>query len=95
MKSHKDLKEQSAFGLALLTGPNPHMLHCTTQPEDLYQICPPQFYIREETDTWVMSASVTPTEDKNQCLEQITNPYIQLNKVFVCLRTTKVMTDKY
>lgn len=75
MKSHKDLKEQSAFGLALLTGPNPHMLYCTTQPEDLHQICPPQLYIiREETDTWVMSTSVTPTQDKNQRLGQIINP---------------------
>lgn len=58
MKSYKDLKEQSAFGLALLTGPNPHMLHCTTQLEDLHQICPPQLaIIREDTDTSVMSAS--------------------------------------
>lgn len=75
MKSHKDLKEQSAFGLALLTGPNPHMLYCATQLEDLHQICPPQLYIiREDTDTSVTSASSTPTQDKNQCLEQITNP---------------------
>lgn len=31
MKSHKDLKEQSAFVLALLNRPNPHMLFCTIQ----------------------------------------------------------------
>lgn len=31
MKSHKDLKEQSAFVLALLNRPNPHMLYCAIQ----------------------------------------------------------------
>lgn len=48
MKAHKDLKEQSAFGPVLLTGPNPHMLYCATQLEDLLQICPPQSALEEK-----------------------------------------------
>lgn len=31
MKSHKDLKEQCAFVLALLNRPNPHMLYCAIE----------------------------------------------------------------
>lgn len=31
MKSHKDLKEQSAFVFVLLNRPNPHMLYCPVQ----------------------------------------------------------------
>lgn len=31
MKSHKDLKEQSAFVLVLLNRPNPHMLYCAVR----------------------------------------------------------------
>lgn len=56
---------------------------------------PSAYIIREDTDTLAMSGSVTPAEAPRQlCLEQITNPWMQFNKVFICLSKDNKINDK-